>query len=230
MLESCKRHDDAKLVLDLVSLFKNDVADTNSIQVEIIRNLVGKLKSKNNHKYVDIMKDISAMHKNKLGTQNYSILADVFGLASPSTCDMHVKTELKLKPGVNYDVIEKSVAVYQSKPVIECSDEARALCFIDARLSEDGAVELLGNCFDADIDQWTESRLLIPEKAPNDIDQFTTLKDLVYHLISSEKLAKSVSAHNFTSLCSVDLPDIIYCHWLTPNVRYKAKHLLKIQH
>ena len=44
LLESCKRHDDAKLVLDLVSLFKNDVADTNSIQVEIIRNLVGKLK------------------------------------------------------------------------------------------------------------------------------------------------------------------------------------------
>ena len=37
------------------------------------------------------MKDISAMYKNKLGTRNYSILEDVFGLASPSTCDMHVK-------------------------------------------------------------------------------------------------------------------------------------------
>ena len=98
------------------------------------------------------MKDISAMHRNKLGTRNYSILADVFGFVSPSTCDMHVKTELKLKPGVNHDAIEKSVAVYQSQPVTECSDEARALRFIDARLSEDGVVELLGNCFDADMD------------------------------------------------------------------------------
>ena len=74
LVKSCLKKDEAKLVVDFTSLLKENISEKNPIQVDVIRNRVGKLKSKNNHHYIETIKDISALHKNKLGTRNYQIL------------------------------------------------------------------------------------------------------------------------------------------------------------
>lgn len=60
LLQSCLNGDEAKLVEDLVKPLQTSVS---VIQITVIRNLVSKLKSKNNTKYVEIIKDLSALHK-----------------------------------------------------------------------------------------------------------------------------------------------------------------------
>ena len=43
LLESCLKGDEAKLVEDLVNLFRSGVSQSNPVQVTILRNLVSKL-------------------------------------------------------------------------------------------------------------------------------------------------------------------------------------------
>ena len=133
LVESCLKKDEAKLVVDLTSLLKENISEKNPIQVDVIRNMVGKIKSKNNHHYIETIKDISALHKNKLGTRNYQILADIFKLASASSARNHFKSDLKYFPGFNEGALDRVRKVYSGLPVIECSDEARALRYLDVR-------------------------------------------------------------------------------------------------
>lgn len=137
--ESVENEDDVKFILDLVGLFKGNIAKEHSIQITVMKNLVGKLKSKNNHKYLDIVKDISTLHKNRLGERNYSILADIFGLCGKTTASLHGGSE-KLFPGLNEAALEKACDVYSDMSVIECSDEARALRYLEASKSINGGV------------------------------------------------------------------------------------------
>ena len=91
-------------------------------------------------------------------------------------------------------------------------------------------MELVGICFDPNVEKCGEGKLRLPkqDKSLGDKDDFMALKRLIDDAILSESLAKSVSIHNFSALCSLDKPDIVHCLWPTPNVGYKGVHLLKI--
>ena len=86
--ESC-RNDDQKLIIDLAQLFKSGISKKQSVQVIVIKNLVSKLLKANNHHHVDIIKDISSLFKNQLGSANYAIPSELFGLARESTAAKH---------------------------------------------------------------------------------------------------------------------------------------------
>ena len=145
-----------------------------------------------------------------------------------TTASQRVTTS-RLEPGFNSEAIKRAALEFQGFPVIECSDEARALRFIEPRLDKSGRLELLGKCWNPDVDTWQNQIVNVPEMDPakGDVDEFSALKRLVDGLIKSDSLSKSVSVHNFTALCSTDKPDIAHCMWPTPNSGYKAMHLLK---
>ena len=228
LLQSCLNGDEAKLVEDLVKLLQAGVSESKPIQITVIRNLVSKLKSKNNTKYVEIIKDLSAVHKNRLGLKNYALLADIFGLPSGTTVCQRAKC-ISMNPGINMDAIERAIVEYEGVPVIECSDEARALRYLEPRLNRSGTLELIGTSWNPDVSTWGNQVLKLPrvDVEKGDVDEFSALKRLVDDLIESDSLAKDVSLHNFTALCSNEKPDIAYCIWPTPNSGYKSKHLLK---
>lgn len=67
--------DDMKLfIMDCMDLFRRPLNDGNSVQLEVIRNLVGKLRRGRNHHYCDLIKKIAKMHMNFLGQQNYNLM------------------------------------------------------------------------------------------------------------------------------------------------------------
>ena len=72
--ESCEEKYQEKLIVDLLHLFKEDIDQTNPVQVTIIRNLVGKLRRGVNHHFVPLMKTIGKMHKIRLGETNYDLM------------------------------------------------------------------------------------------------------------------------------------------------------------
>ena len=53
----------------------------------------------------------------------------MFGLPCSTTCD-EFKPHKNLKPGYNQDIIDHAVELYNGGPVIDASDEARALRFV----------------------------------------------------------------------------------------------------
>ena len=55
-----------------------------------------------------------------------SILQSMFGLPCSTTCDSYMLKD-KLRPGFNLSVINHAAQLYNGAPVIEASDEARAL-------------------------------------------------------------------------------------------------------
>ena len=78
LMESCLSCDEEKLIVDLICLFKMGMSKTKQVQMMIIRNLTAKLRKGNNNHYVELVKDISSLFRNELGTTNYSLLADVW--------------------------------------------------------------------------------------------------------------------------------------------------------
>ena len=72
--QSCNEKYQEKLIVDLLHLFKQDVDQTNPVQLTVIRNLVGKLRGRCNLHYVPIMKTIGKLHKIRLGETNYDLL------------------------------------------------------------------------------------------------------------------------------------------------------------
>ena len=55
-----------------------------------------------------------------------SLFQSVFGLPCSTTCDNYTLKK-RLQPGFNVDVIQHAIHLYNGAPVIEASDEARAL-------------------------------------------------------------------------------------------------------
>lgn len=56
----------------------------------------------------------------------FPVFQSVFGLPCSTTCDNYMLKE-KLQPGLNLHVIKQASHLYNGAPVIEASDEARAL-------------------------------------------------------------------------------------------------------
>ena len=226
--DSCMNGEDQRLVIDLVRLLKMDISQSNSIQLMVIRNLVSKLQKGNNHHYVDLVKDISSLFKNELGPTNYSLLAEIFGLARETTAAKH-SIQLKLDPGLNSDCIDQAALTFKGLPVNEASDGARRLRYLEPRKQKDGKVVLVGHVWNPDVSTWQDQNIPIPRRDPkqNDPDDFEAMKRLTEKLIKDEKLAKTVSVHNLTALASTKMSTIINCMWPCPDRGYKAKHLLK---
>jgi len=226
--DSCMNGEDQRLVIDLVRLLKMDISQSNPIQLMVIRNLVSKLQKANNHHYVDLVKDISSLFKNELGPTNYSLLAEIFGLARETTAAKH-SIQLRLDPGLNVDSIDQAALTLKGLPVNEASDGARCLRYLEPRKQKDGEVVLVGHVWNPEVSTWYDQNIRIPRRdsKQHDADDFEAMKRLTDKLIKDDKLAKTVSVHNLTALASMDKSTIINCMWPCPDRGYKAKHLLK---
>ena len=152
LMDSCLSCNEEKLILDLMRLFKMGVSKTKPIQIMVIRNLAAKLSKGNNNHYLEMIKDIiSSLFRNELGTTNYSLLADVFGLAGNTTASNHGK-QVRLDAEVNNTVIATAASTYKAFPVNEASDRARRLRYLQPRLTKSGEVVRLGNAWNPDVE------------------------------------------------------------------------------
>ena len=123
--DACNTKNEEQLVIDLLGLMNQG----SSVQMEALKNLIGKMKSGNNHRYSDILRDISGVHVKRLGTTNYSLLQNLFGLCGKTTAKEY-SSKIHLKLGLNDEVLLDAIETYKNCPVIEYSDEARALRFV----------------------------------------------------------------------------------------------------
>ena len=149
----------------------------------------------------------------------------MFGLPSKTTCDNHSKNA-KFFPGFNKKQIEEAAILYNSRPVIDCTYEARTLRFISP-FDDGDNIQLLGECWDPDIDKWEDCKRFVPESTTG-IDQFAALKKYVDKTVEEGKLAKDTAVHNFACLTGSIRKPLVYMLWPTPNKGYKAVHLLKV--
>ena len=108
LADACNTANEEMLVIDLLGL----VNQPKPLQFEALKNLIGKMKSKTKHRYTSIIKDISDLHKNRLGQTNFSLLQDLLGLCSKTTASLHVSTNA-LEIGINLKVIDKAVQTYK---------------------------------------------------------------------------------------------------------------------
>ena len=104
---------------------------------------------------MDIVKDISSLFKNQLGSANYAILSEIFGLARESTAAKHA-SGLRLDPGINQPAFDNAASLFKNLPVNEASDGARSLRYLQPFLTTAGEVVLLGKSWDPDVNNWSE--------------------------------------------------------------------------
>ena len=160
------------------------------------------------------------------GQTNDSLLQDLLGLYSKTTASLHASLDA-LEIGINLKVIDKAVQMYKKGPLAECSDEARTLRFISpGKMS--GIVEIVGECWDADINNWKNCRRQIPKKGAEAQDDFSALKRHILDVVHEDKLAKLTAIHNLAALSGLESTPLIYLIWPTPNKSYKIVHLLKV--
>ena len=81
MADACNTANEEKLLIDLLGL----VNQQKTLQSEVLKSLFGKMKAMKNHRYTIIIKDISALHTNRLGQTNYSMLQDLVDLCGKTT-------------------------------------------------------------------------------------------------------------------------------------------------
>uniref|UniRef100_A0A7M5TTT6 Uncharacterized protein n=1 Tax=Clytia hemisphaerica TaxID=252671 RepID=A0A7M5TTT6_9CNID len=216
-----------KMTIDLISLFEQR-DKRESIQFALLKNLLLKMKSGVNHKFTLLIKNVACLYKNHLGTTNYSLLQSLFGLPGKTCASDHAKpAEINL--GFNNNAIETATERYANRPVVECSDEARTLRYISPLMDQNGKIELIGQCWDADLNRWNDERKYLDDiLSKNSIDQYSALKDYVDGIIKTNQLAKDTAIHNFTSGSGIASEPIVFLVWPTPNSGYCGPHLLKI--
>ncbi len=232
LMSSCLKNDHKQLVKDLVKLFEKDIDSEKPVQYTVLKNLVGQLNRGRNHHFTDDMKRVSKMYRHKLGRTNYELFKQLFGLCSNTTCD-NMASGPKLSPGFNWDVFDKAADVYSGQLVVDCSDDARTTRCVQPHKGKDGEIHLLGEQWSADCNKWGD-KTPIPRSSVKDndesqpLDDYSLLDDYVKRLIESESLSKSTSIHNFSSLTSIQSPNLIFCMWPVPTKGMTGKHLLNI--
>ena len=107
LTDLCLSCDEEKLIIDIMRLFKVGISKIKPVQLMVLHNLTSKLLKKNNNHHLALIKDISSLFKNELGSTNYVLLADMFGLTGETTATKHGKQE---RPDVriNYKVIDSA--------------------------------------------------------------------------------------------------------------------------
>ena len=78
LISSVANEDESRFITDCLDLFRQGVSQSNPLQVAVVQNLVGKLKSGHNHHYSDIIKRVATLYKNWLGETNYAVLSVTF--------------------------------------------------------------------------------------------------------------------------------------------------------
>ena len=63
-----------------------------------------------------------------------------------------------------------------------------------------GVVELVGECWDADISNWRNCRRQIPRKDAEALEDVSALKGYILDVVHEDKVAKSTAIHNFEAL------------------------------
>ena len=94
-------------------------------------------------------------------------------MPSVTTVSIHHTKALTVELGINVDAIDRAVIQYGKFPVVECSDEARALRYLEPRCSKNGSIELVGKCWDPNVDTWHCQSLQLPAVDQNkgDVDE-----------------------------------------------------------
>ena len=72
--ESCTNNDEVKFVKDCLELIEDGGSEKFPVQMAVLQNLVGKLRSGRNHHYCDLIKKVAKMEKNWMGATNYAVL------------------------------------------------------------------------------------------------------------------------------------------------------------
>ena len=63
-----------------------------------------------------------------------------------------------------------------------------------------GVVQLVGECWDVDINNWRNCRRQIPRKDAEALDDVSALKWYILDVVHEDKLTKSTAIHNFAAL------------------------------
>ena len=219
--DSCANGEQEKLIIDLMSLFSQPInLGLQSPPFIILNNLVKKLKSKSNHQYCDFIKDVAGIHKNRLGSSNYSLLKNIFGRPCSTTASAHVNTN-KIELGLNEKVFRNNP--YGELPVTDCSDEARALRYLEPCLLPNGDIELIGGVWDPNVDRWCNCKQILKR---SNADDYSKLVKIINSLTDTNGLAKSFGIHNFSLLTGGKSMPQIYALWPTPNKGYTSYHVL----
>ena len=157
------------------------------------------------------------------------VFQKIFCLPSKNCVKNHTR-DVKLDLGFNNSIISKAVDLYAGEPVVDATDEARILRFLNPVLNDKGEIEIVGHCWSPDCNHWEDSRNLLKDIVSNEecSDQFTALKLFVDEIIKSDNLAKDVGIHNFAATSGIHHKPLVYLLWPTPNKGYKGYHLLKV--
>jgi len=70
--KACLSGEDQRLAINLVCLLKSGISAWNPMQILVLKNLMLKLQKRNNHHYVDLVKDISGSFKNEHDPTNHA--------------------------------------------------------------------------------------------------------------------------------------------------------------
>ena len=227
LYSDCVQEDKAQLLVDCKEFFQQNTQEDKMIQIEVLKNLVGKLKSGKNHKFTNTIKDIAKMHKNWLGESHYAILKEVLGFPSGATVELH-RPEERFIPGFNKEILSRAASVFKGSLVVESSDEARIRRSLEPRLSMNGDIELLGTSWSSDPSKWPQVQRLPKATIDVDEDDFSALKRFVDDTINSNKLASHVSVHTLNSVNNLTLNHPVVCIWPTPRRGYTSQMLFKV--
>ena len=130
-------------------------------------------------------------------------MQNLFGLPGKTTALAH-SSSAKLKLGFNSSVFETGPEFYAGGPVVDATDEARALRYLSPILNDHGDIELVGMCWDPDCSTWESSKVLLKDIISDCsyADQYSALKAYV-EKVTKENLAKDCAIHNFCAASGV---------------------------
>lgn len=88
LIRASDQGDQDRFVMDLIYLLKNHVLQKSTVQFEILKNLVSKLRKGVNHRFSTLAIEISRLCRNQVGRTNYK-LWKVRYLQCPQSCPIH---------------------------------------------------------------------------------------------------------------------------------------------
>ena len=210
---SILRQDEQQFLSDCCRLFQKGASDKHPVQITVMKNLVQKLKSGNNTRFPDLIKEIALMHKTQLGDTNYAVMSDIVGFPSRTTLDTYCRQSTnEFTLGFNEAYLDMAAKEYGTDLVYEASDEARVKRSVEARIDADGNVQLLGESWKADPKSWPEAKFIPRQNTElDDRDDFDALERYIDGTLKEFRLSTHVSVHNFSCSTALGKRHIFFC-------------------
>jgi hypothetical protein len=176
-------NDVSRFERDIHDLMSRGIEQNSRIHVEVLTNLVGKLLSKRNHRFTELVRMISRLYKRRLGGAHYQELAALFGLESETAIWRDQKQVPRLRLEENSVFWDKAVAIYRDAqgrplPIINCGDGVRVTMRVSAVVGSGNEVELVGECWSANRRTWAECTVRVPKPAEGE-DEYHALAQYV---------------------------------------------------